>query len=543
MKPEMASRRFWLLVLLITVGFLALATWQLKNIGLKYSDEGVYLAEAAWLLGQNTQDIGYEPPFVSMKPLYSGLLAVMMRTVGLEDWAAYLLNGLFGAVAVLGVILIGRRVYSAPVGLFAGGLLALMPLHLAFARNALADMALSALLVWTLYAYVRARQSPTAAGRWRGMFAAGLLFGLAYEAKFTAPLFALVLLGLELRWHPKGRGRNARLAVQRWAFLAAGFLAVFAAAVWWYARLGLTYWLYFVQRVDQFAVGRWLLHALGLSTLPRLPSESFVAGEEGLLVNYGRFALNYLNLVALPVLVLALLGIILCLRHRKTHSPLAAIWALGSLIMLLLIAYGVPRTMVYTAPALALAAAVAIEPATRWLGPRIGRPTLSPLWLLGLVLLWAAFGAAHVVAYTNPAPRAAAWQLLDDGLQGAFVNEHFTGFLTHKPAQQIVLREQIIVAHHGLTHVVLYNWKNLKGIEEELWNSCPPFSSVPVVLEDWSYPYRQAAALDWLYAHAGPLRGLVESAHQLLQQIPGREKEIRLYRTDEVRECLQRASA
>ena len=101
-----------------------------------------------------------------------------------------LVSVLMGVAATLVVIALGKALGGWRAGLGAGAAYAIAPLAVVGSHYLTNDITMSALLVGSVYAGVRAIQ--TGDGRW--LFGAGLLLGLATSAKYSAAFGALALV-------------------------------------------------------------------------------------------------------------------------------------------------------------------------------------------------------------------------------------------------------------------------------------------------------------------------------------------------------------
>ncbi|MBN1400719.1 MAG: glycosyltransferase family 39 protein [Anaerolineae bacterium] len=129
------------------------------------------------------------------------LLPALLAPIAERDWpyytrAKFLSLGL-GVAGLGATYLLGRRWFSARVGLVAAGLLSLSPPFLHFSSHVMAETLLLvvSLAAWYLMAQALAAPEPL---RWRYALGAGLAAGLAYLTKATAlqmvPAFLLVAL-------------------------------------------------------------------------------------------------------------------------------------------------------------------------------------------------------------------------------------------------------------------------------------------------------------------------------------------------------------
>ncbi|HSM58437.1 MAG TPA: glycosyltransferase family 39 protein [Candidatus Sulfomarinibacteraceae bacterium] len=133
------------------------------------------------------------------------------------------LTALVDMLTVVFVFLIGRHLYGTPVGLLAGGLLAVNVMHVQLAHFFTVDPYLTFFTVLALYALVR---SAGRVGRlWPSLTLAALAIGLAIGSKFTAVML-FVPLAVVLVLH---KGLDRAQAARR--MLAAILLSFFVFAL------------------------------------------------------------------------------------------------------------------------------------------------------------------------------------------------------------------------------------------------------------------------------------------------------------------------
>jgi 4-amino-4-deoxy-L-arabinose transferase-like glycosyltransferase len=226
----------WVLLVALTVRLWGIG-WQLPAA--LYFDEMKYVERAgAAVHGQPPDDADFRNPtlfrhFLELEYGLAGLgnpgtdpreaaisqLALARITSAILGALACLLTGL--ATAILGA----RRPSDAWVGLSAGLILALAPLHVHLSHYAVNDASASFLLAATLYCGARTLVAPTG----RDFFLAGVLAALAAATKYSfgvgvvMPLVASVGAGgsVGARFQPARRGVRAGL----WAGLTlAGFV-------------------------------------------------------------------------------------------------------------------------------------------------------------------------------------------------------------------------------------------------------------------------------------------------------------------------------
>src|SRR4051794_4079732 len=149
---------------------------------------------------------GVHVPTAAHPPLYPTVLAAWSWLGGDGVLAQRSLGALFGAVTIVLVALIGRRVGGERVGLAAAVVAALYPLFVAADGAPMSESLYGMLIAATLLTAIRLRDEPTAARA----AALGALIGLAALTRSEA-LLLLLLIGLPLTWR-KPRPALALLA-------------------------------------------------------------------------------------------------------------------------------------------------------------------------------------------------------------------------------------------------------------------------------------------------------------------------------------------
>ncbi len=118
--------------------------------------------------------------------------ALSVRVLGVNTWAIVLPQVVEGAVSVLVLFRIVRRLCGPGAGLVAAAVLALSPATVALDRGNISDTLMVLLLLLAADAAVAALSS----GPWRNMVLAGLWVGLAFQAKMVEAWIVLPALGL-----------------------------------------------------------------------------------------------------------------------------------------------------------------------------------------------------------------------------------------------------------------------------------------------------------------------------------------------------------
>ncbi len=126
--------------------------------------------------------------------VYIYVLVPFVSLFGLNAWAVRLPSAIAGVIAVYLTFLIGRKLYSQKVGLYAALLLAVSPWHLVLSRPAFeANLALTLILAG-LYFFLNSQEAKQ---KWSIVFSA-IFFGLAphtyNSAKVVVPLLIIYLV-------------------------------------------------------------------------------------------------------------------------------------------------------------------------------------------------------------------------------------------------------------------------------------------------------------------------------------------------------------
>jgi len=170
------------LLAIVAVG----AVLRLVNIGsLGYnSDEAVYAGQAA-ALADNPLYTPYFPVFRAHPLLVQSLLSPIFRS-GEHDVAGRLVIVVFGLATIIVVYLLGKELYSQPVGLVAALLIATMPYHVMVTRQVLLDGPMVLFATTTLL--FLAKYARTHRLSW--FVAAGAAMGVSMLAKETSIVLA-----------------------------------------------------------------------------------------------------------------------------------------------------------------------------------------------------------------------------------------------------------------------------------------------------------------------------------------------------------------
>jgi DNA-binding beta-propeller fold protein YncE len=237
-----ASTRWWLLALFVFALAVRIHRVQWDDGHFFHPDEraiGFAIERLSFVpLRLNPQFFAYGSfPMYVMRAAASAVTAVRPGFRGFDEavLVGRVVSACWGAVTVLLLALVGIRLYGRGAGLLAGLFLAASVSHLQNSHYAISDVALTGLVLATLYLLIRAvgREDLLSFGL------AGACLGLSLATKFSAaPLFAPAAVAL-LLWKASG-------ASWRRVFLAGGVLVASAAAAFFvgqpYAVLDFPAW-------------------------------------------------------------------------------------------------------------------------------------------------------------------------------------------------------------------------------------------------------------------------------------------------------------
>ena len=244
---------FWRDLLLLCFGVALLYGPHLSRRALWSPDEGRYaeipremVATGDWVTPRLNGVKYFEKP-----PLFYWIEAGALRLFGPEEWAVRLAPAFFALLGVLAVYIAGRRLFGRRAGLWAGVVLATIPLWFGLGEAVTLDMAVSAFLTVTLLAFLLASRAadPRERRLWIWVF-----YGAAALATLTKGLIGIVIPGMVLvPWMLATRDwrdwRDWRLV--RLALSPAGIGLFLLIAVPWHLLVAWTNpefaWFYFIH--------------------------------------------------------------------------------------------------------------------------------------------------------------------------------------------------------------------------------------------------------------------------------------------------------
>jgi hypothetical protein len=328
------SRTFptWLPVAAILVLAATVRLWGLGAQPVLYFDSGVYLGEGAFLasaahraaaalvgpgpggplegVALATQDgTDAHPPDIA-KPGHAILLALSMLLFGKTALAGALVSALAGIGTVAVTYAIGLHGWGPRVAVPAAILLAISGQHLVYSREPLVEADGLFFATFAALTYLRARGA-------RGLFAAGLLWGIAFSCNNRLSYLPMVVLVAEVANWIGWRGLFRRALV-----ITAGFLSPLAAIE--------------VAYLAARAIGRatstrtdWLDYVQQLAAFSRMNPPERVRFDE-----WPTFFADFALMDGLGVLTLLLVGIVVLVwRVRAKPSARAELLLAGSLLI------------------------------------------------------------------------------------------------------------------------------------------------------------------------------------------------------------------
>lgn len=147
----------------------------------------------------------YYGQFRFAKPiLFYWCISLSYLAFGVNNFAVRFPSAIFAIFTVLTTFSIGRRLFDTRTGLLAAGMTATFALFFMYARYASPDMALTFMITYAVYLFIRGAEDP---GRGRGFFMAFFaMLGLATATKglggFVLPLIAVIAYIISAgKWH------------------------------------------------------------------------------------------------------------------------------------------------------------------------------------------------------------------------------------------------------------------------------------------------------------------------------------------------------
>jgi hypothetical protein len=286
-------------------------------------------------------------------------------------WASRCLTAAFGAVTLLAIHALARRLYDGKTALLAGGLYVFCPMTLFYDRLVMADPVMSTFVALSLLASAHAAQS----GRARDGLLAGPPAALAVLSKASGVLLLFVPVA-------------AWLALSR--SLRRGLPALGAALA---ATFGLVAW------------PLWRFLDASRSMAQRNVGGGAAGSLDRIVRNLTLVADWFPGWWTLPIVLLALGGALVALvRRDRPGLYLAAAGLLPLAFLVVTATFWYPRYILYAAVPAVILAARALAELVGWVASRLGIPAGPPRHAL--------LGAAAALALV-PALKADLWLWTD----------------------------------------------------------------------------------------------------------------------------------
>ena len=207
------------------IGVLIVTTW-LRIEALRLNPLGLYFDEAQYWMWSRTLEWGY----FTKPPLVAWVIAATTTLFGDAEWAVRLGAVLAHAVAASAVFALGRAMYGAWPGFWAG--LGWLLLPGVFLSTSIISTDAVLLPLWAVALFAMWRMTTTRAWTWAVVLGAAVGFGLL--AKYAMAYF-FVCTALAAWWMPPVR---QALAQGRGLLATAIALALLAPNVWWNIQNG-----------------------------------------------------------------------------------------------------------------------------------------------------------------------------------------------------------------------------------------------------------------------------------------------------------------
>lgn len=215
---ELAKRHYLAgLVLLVFVLFLITRLASIKSVPV-FIDESIYINWSQRAL----QGVWSLPLIDGKPPLHALAMMPFIKLFGDPLVAGRMLSITFGALATLGMVLVGREIRDLKLGALAGLLWVLCPYSLWFERLALAESMLIAFFVLAVFFAVRAAMKCNL----YYLLGSGVCTGLALWTKGSAQLLFLIIPFAYLVRGPFQKGMAKRFQLVRWLISVAVSLIV-----------------------------------------------------------------------------------------------------------------------------------------------------------------------------------------------------------------------------------------------------------------------------------------------------------------------------
>jgi len=241
-SSKKSSDRLQQLVILLALSLL----FFLPKLGMPFldPDEGLYASIPHEMLSDGDWTIPHlnGVPYLEKPPLYFWLTALAFRVIGPSEWATRLPSALASLGTVVLTWRIGRRLYGARAGLFAGIAVATVVGNALYVRKASTDQLFVFCLTLAMYGFLRdAERADRGRARFL-LFYLGAALGVLTKG-FIGVVFPLLIVGIGMIVGRRLSWRELNLA--RGALVFAAIVVPWHALVAW--RSPTLFWFYTVD--------------------------------------------------------------------------------------------------------------------------------------------------------------------------------------------------------------------------------------------------------------------------------------------------------
>ncbi len=172
----------------------------------KFALEGIRLESLLLALTGNSAYLLAGKAVGTAKPTHALFLGMAYLLLGIHDYTPAMLNAAASTAGVAATYFIGRRLFGAPVGLFAALLLAISEYDIIYARSALSEsdanlLFLVAVAVW-LCAAVNSSEGRLSLrlDSVYAVFSASVMFGLAFTVNYRLAVYTGTVFAFDWLW-------------------------------------------------------------------------------------------------------------------------------------------------------------------------------------------------------------------------------------------------------------------------------------------------------------------------------------------------------
>ncbi len=416
----------------------------------KWWDETVY-ASLGWDLKSNPthysfdggwSDYNHDWPKAGYRaPLLSYMLGILFFFFGQNMLLLNMLMPLIGAINVFLVYLLGKKLFSRKIGLYAAAFLALMPVHVFYSGKILTDVLSTMLITLSFFLFVLWSEKEDNKFAVLTGAAAALAVLSRYVSILLLPIFIAFLIFRE---------RNINfLKNKNFLFMLFSFLLVMLP------------WLIYGYYEYNNPIG-WFFHS------------GTAAGYWGVFKNWYEI-LPYFPVMFSITIFLAAFGVYGLIRKRSSAGIFLLLWFFAFLLFsLFMLPYKEERYFMQITPPLAIMAAIGID----FLSKRIKAKNMEKnILCISIILLV----ASVVLGFYNTSSKV---NIIKDG---CFLNA--TDFLKNAESNALVFTDNSPIIYfytHKETHFQADNYERMKTLIKENYQN-------KTVYYLWEYPNKNIA--------------------------------------------------